>query len=356
MNQDFPDQEVLIEKRGHVGVVSLNRPAVLNALSLEMIREVATALHRWGKDDDIRAVVFKGEGERAFCAGGDVRSFYLAGMDSRKGLVDPRLPLVYFAEEYSLNKQIAEYSKPLVAIMNGITMGGGYGIAGHCDVRIATPETIWAMPEVGIGFFPDVGVMYLLHQCPSHYGRYLALTGQRLNGPQLVSAGLAELYTDASADAVIETVQAAAGGDIPAALNAAFGGQAPPLAHADVVSAAFADFDVEAILSRLDAGGSAFAAETAACIRRVSPTSVKVTAAYLEKSSGMPFDEVIATDFIIVQHFIRQADMYEGIRAQIIDKDRNPKWLPESLADVDEGKVNGYFTPTGYDLKDVQIF
>ena len=352
MNQDFPENEVLIETQDGVGVITLNRPQVLNALSLEMIREIASTLHRWIKDGAIKAVVFKGKGGRAFCAGGDIRSFYNAGMDSRRGVVNPRVPVVFFAEEYSLNKQIFDYPKPTVAIMNGVTMGGGYGIAGHCNVRISTPDTLFAMPEARIGFFPDVGSLYHLHKCPKNYGRYLALTGQRLDGPQMTAAGLADFYSDATMDDITEAVAASLGAGLKDNLVDRFAKDVPALTDGAEVEAAFSDFDVRAILDRLDQGQG----EIADLMRSVSPTSVMVTAAYLERSQSMSFDEIIALDFVLVQNFIRQADMYEGIRAQIIDKDRNPKWLPDHFEEITQDHVNTYFTPTGYDLKDVQIF
>ncbi|MEZ5813702.1 MAG: 3-hydroxyisobutyryl-CoA hydrolase [Alphaproteobacteria bacterium] len=358
MNQDFPEDEVLVEIRGGLGVITLNRPDVLNALSLDMIRSIAAALHRWEGDDSVRAVLFQAAGGRAFCAGGDVRSFYNAGMDCRRGRVSPRVPVVFFAEEYSLNKQIFHYPKPSVAVMDGITMGGGYGIAGHCDVRIAGPKSVLAMPEVRIGFFPDVGSLYQLHRCGHHYGRYLALSGQDIDGETAVSVGLADLYVEDSG-AVVEAVAGVVGAeDFKAAVAAVLGGGAAcgVPEHADVVEAVFCDFDMGAIIERLEREGSGFAKSTLEALRSRSPVSLAVTARRLQETQGQDFDDVIAGDFVLVQHFIRQGDMYEGIRAQIIDKDKNPEWSPKRLEDIREEDVNLYFTPTGYDLKDVRIF
>ncbi len=349
---------MLIETQGAIGIITLNRPQVLNALSLEMIRSVASALHRWQTDDSVQAVVFQGAGGKAFCAGGDVKSFYKAGMDCRRGLVGPRVPVVFFAEEYSLNKQIFNYPKPTVAVMDGIVMGGGYGIAGHCDVRVAGPKTVLAMPEVRIGFFPDVGSLYQLTRCAGHYGRYLALSGVDIDGKTAVAAGLADLYlTDT--EGVLGQVQTVLDADDfkGALIKALDGGEnCDVLPHSDVIDAVFADFDLQGIVKKLEQDGSDFTQDTLSTLRSRSPTSLGVTARYLKEAENGSFDEIIRKDFILVQNFIRQGDMYEGIRAQIIDKDRNPNWLPDCIEDLKEEDINTYFTPTGYDLNDVQIF
>jgi enoyl-CoA hydratase len=279
-------------------------------------------------------------------------------MDCRRGRVSPRVPVVFFAEEYSLNKQIFHYSKPSVAVMDGITMGGGYGIAGHCDVRIAGPQSVLAMPEVRIGFFPDVGSLYQLHRCKNHYGRYLALSGRDVDGKVAVAVGLADIYLE-DTGGVVEAVAGTAGAkDFNAAVADALGGGAAcgVPAHADIIEAVFCDFDMGAIIERLERDGSAFAQDTLATLRSRSPTSLAVTARRLQETEGQDFDDVIAGDFVLVQHFIRQGDMYEGIRAQIIDKDKKPEWSPKRLEDIRKEDVNLYFTSTGYDLKDVRIF
>ncbi len=358
MNQDTLDDEILIETRGGLGIITLNRPQVLNALSLEMIRTIASTLYLWERKDEVKAVVFQGSGGKAFSAGGDIKSFYKAGMDCRKGLVSPRVPVVFFEEEYSLNKQIFDYPKPSVAVMNGITMGGGYGLGGHCDVRIVGPKTVLAMPEVGIGFFPDVGSLYQLNRCPGNYGRYLALSGASIDGYCAAAAGLADIYMEDCSVVLDMATRALDVDDFKGAMIEALGsvGDQEDMENSDVIESVFVDFDVQAILQRLDVEGLAFARETASVMRGRSPTSLAVTARHLEKSENGSFDEIIATDFVLVQNFVRQGDMYEGIRAQIIDKDKDPNWLPNSLEAVSEDNINTYFTPTGYDLEDVQIF
>ena len=168
MNQDIMPDTVVSDIRGSLGVITLNRPEALNALTLDMIRSIAVTLKRWQHDDAVKAVLFLGAGERAFCAGGDIKSFHSAGMAYRRGEVDLKVSALFFAEEYSLNKHIFHYPKPTIAVMDGITMGGGYGIAGHCKHRLATKNTVFAMPEVGIGFFPDIGSVYHLLKAVSY--------------------------------------------------------------------------------------------------------------------------------------------------------------------------------------------
>jgi len=360
MDQEIPDNEVLIETRDGVGLITLNRPKVLNALSLDMIRQVATALNNWKDDDAVKVVVFMGAGDRAFCAGGDIKAFYSAGMDSRRGAVGPRVPLVFFGEEYSLNKQIFNYPKPTVSLMNGITMGGGYGVAGHCNVRICGDKTVMAMPEVIIGFFPDIGGLYHLEKCPHHYGRYLAMTGDQVDGRLAVKLGLGDIYADdCNAEKVITAVKAAIdAADFNASMADALSGSAADVdvPHADMIEKVFASTDVVSVFEALEKDGSDAANDALAKMRAVSPTSLKVVAAYLERIQNADFNDVIAQDFVLVQHFIKQPDMYEGIRAKLIDKDNNPKWLPDDIKNVNDDSVKEYFTPTGYDLSDVQIF
>ena len=324
-----------------------------------MIRGIASALNRWKDDESIHCVVFQGAGDRAFCAGGDIRSFYNSGMDYRRGLVSARVPVVFFAEEYSLNKQIFYYEKPTIAIMDGYTMGGGYGIAGHCDIRVATEHTVFAMPESGIGFFPDVGSLYHLHRCPRHYGRYLALTGQGIDGDTAYSAGLVDIMVNRSdvPDLINALVGLEDDGEIKTALADRFAQKQPSvIEHSDEIEAVFESFDIKTILERLEAEDDAFFDKVKTVLLQRSPISIAVTASYLKRSENQSFDDIIATDFVLVQNFIKQHDMYEGIRAQIIDKDKEPSWVPDCFDAISEDDVNAYFTPTGYDLKDVEIF
>ncbi|MFK7840380.1 MAG: enoyl-CoA hydratase/isomerase family protein [Bdellovibrionales bacterium] len=359
MNQDSfsPLEHVLAEQRGGLGVITLNRPDSLNALSLEMIRQIAVTLKQWEGDDTITAVLFLGAGGKAFCAGGDVKSFYNSGMDYRRGKIDARVASVYFAEEYLLNKQIFEYPKKTIAIMDGIVMGGGYGIAGHCRHRIVTDHTLFAMPEVGIGFYPDVGSVYHLLKSPSYFGRLLALTGMRIKAGDVLAAGLADVYLERdSLDAFIDVLRK---GDYDAVVKEH--SMEEPAAHVfdqcyDQLGVIFSDMDALGICKRLREVDSHWAKDALHQILSVSPTSVCVTARYLDEMQGKPFDEVIARDYEITQYFIRYIDLYEGIRATLIDRDGHAAWDPATLEDVDDTIIERYFGGDSVPLSDIQIF
>ena len=358
MNQENPAEEIQIDVRGGVALVALSRGRVLNALSLEMIRTLSAALRKWEKDPAIRAVFIKGAGGKAFCAGGDVRAFYKAGMEYRRGNVSLKVPSLYFAEEYSLNRQIFHYSKPIVAFMNGITMGGGYGIAGHCKFRVTTANTIFAMPETKIGFFADVGSTYHLARCPSSIGWYLALTGYSIGAADMIAAKLAEHYiAPENEDALVKAM--IAGQDIAktlASLGANPAPHTPVLSHIKQIEDIFGTQDVPRILEGLEKDGSDWARETLEAIHQRSPTSVMVVAEQMRRATGQTFDDIMGGDFILAQKFLQGVDMYEGIRAVIIEKDNAPRWTPADYDSLSEKAVKDYFRPTGYDLNDVQIF
>lgn len=354
--------EILFEQKGVLGLVTLNRPAALNALTLEMIRQMAGTLRRWQRDPSVHAVFFKGAGDRAFCAGGDLKQFHRAGMNFRRGQVDLRIPSVFFAEEYSLNRQIFHYPKPTVAFMNGITMGGGFGIAGNCAHRIATEKTVFAMPEVGIGFFPDVGSVYHLLRCPPGIGSYLALTGARLASYDLMHAQLADYFVPQENEAnILEELQkpGIAGPAVRAAIAGFSVKAVPPTefsGNMGKIGGIFEAPDVAAILKTLAQDGSPWARETFDLMRSRSPASVMVTAEHLARSAGQDFDDVIRTDYILSQRFIERMDLYEGIRAVLIDKDNAPQWNPAAFEALTPADIGQYFRPTPHQLDDVQIF
>ena len=354
--QDYGDGEVLIEMRGSLACVTLNRPRALNALSLEMIRTLASTLKRWENDKKVAAVFIKGAGDRAFSSGGDVKTFYSSGMSFRRGEVGHKVPVQYFAEEYSLDKQVFHYPKPIIAFMNGITMGGGYGIAAGCRYRVATDRTVFAMPEVKTGFFPDVGSIYHLRKCPSHVGWYLALTGNSIGPADMLNARLAEYHVPVALEAeLIGDIER--GGDIGEILKKM---HVKPLQSAELpvktIDKLFSHENLSAVLSSLAKDGSDWARQTFEHLNQRSRTSVLVASEQLRRSEGQSFDEVIATDFVLVQRFLQGFDMFEGIRAAIIEKDHAPRWEPAYLSEMEIHKIKEYFNPTGYDLKDVQIF
>jgi enoyl-CoA hydratase len=358
MNQDFSGDEVLTEVRGSLGIITLNRPKALNALNIDMIRQILAILKSWEEDAGIQAVLFLGAGERAFSSGGDIKNFHRVGMNYRRGSISLKVASMFFAEEYSLDWRIFHYPKPTIAFMDGITMGGGYGIAGNCKHRIVTGHTVFAMPETGIGFFPDVGSVYHLLRAPDNLGRYLALTASSIGGKDMMIAGLADYFVDAGKkNNLIAALSNAKNYEqtitdfdqIPA-------GESLFEKHGKRIARLFASDNVPDIRAALAEDGTPFALETLELIESRSPASVLVAAEHLRRSKGQDFDAVIAQDFILTQRFLERNDFYEGIRAAVIDKDRKPVWQPPHIEDVSPRDVASYFEPTGHELQDVTFF
>lgn len=358
MNQDFSKDEVLTEIRGSLGHITLNRPKALNALTLEMIRQICGTLRQWEKNPAVRAVLFTGAGERAFCAGGDVKAFHRAGMAYRRGNISQPVSAMFFAEEYSLNRQIFHYPKPTVAFMDGIVMGGGYGVGGNCAHRIVSEKTLFAMPETGIGFFPDVGAVFHLLRAPQNLGKYLALTAAQIGAADVLQAKLAEYFVPSNQKE--ELIAAlASGGDVRntiAGFHEDKAGEGAFAKNAERIERNFNYPTLEKILRSLAEDTSPFALEALGLIESRSPTSVMVTAEHLRRAEGKSFDEVIANDFILAQRFLERGDFYEGIRAAVIDKDRKPRWDPAGFDGVSGEVVEAHFAPTGHNLGDVRLF
>jgi enoyl-CoA hydratase len=343
-------EEVLFEAQGGVGYITLNRPRALNALTLPMIRAISPQLAAWQEDSRIRAVVIRGAGERAFCAGGDVRAVWQAG---RNG--DP-LTEVFFREEYRLNRLIHTFAKPYVALIDGVTMGGGVGLSVHGSHRVAGDRTLLAMPEVGIGLFPDVGGSYFLPRLPGRLGLFLALTGWRLHAADAIHCGLATDYVPsgqmgalAAAFAELDWRQDGAEALVDGVIDRfkADPGEAELAAHQNLIDRCFSAASVESILAALDGSGDDWAAKVAKIIRRQSPTSLKVTFAQIEKGAGLDFDQAMVQEYRMSQAFMAGKDFYEGIRAVLVDKDNQPNWSPPDLAEVKPAAVEGHFRPLG---------
>jgi enoyl-CoA hydratase len=342
--------DVLFEVRQGVGFITLNRPKALNALTLEMIRAIAPQLVAWQEDSTVKAVVIRGAGDRAFCAGGDVRAVWEAG---RAG---ETLTEVFFREEYRLNRLIHVFAKPYVALIDGITMGGGVGVSVHGSHRIAGDRTLLAMPEVGIGLFPDVGGTWFLPRLPGRLGLFLALTGWRLKTADAVYCGLATEYVPSERMAALTEAIVASdwGSDGTEALVdraidrfKATPGESELEAHRDLIDRCFSARSVESILAALDASGDDWAARIAGIIRKQSPTSLKVTFAQLEKGASLDFDQAMVQEYRLSQAFMAGSDFYEGIRAALIDKDNRPQWSPPDLAAVTPAAVEAHFRPLG---------
>ena len=334
------EDEVLFEIRGVIGLITLNRPKALNALTVPMVDAMREMMAEWAVDDRVKAVVVTAAGDKAFCAGGDIRFLTESGKAGDGGAAR------FWGDEYRLNTEIKRYKKPYVALIDGITMGGGVGISVHAPYRVATEKTLFAMPETGIGLFPDVGGGYFLPRLPGRMGYYLGLTGARLKAADTLHAGIATHYTaSANIPALIEKL--AAGGDVEKVLAEfhADPGPAPIDAHRADIDRLFAGDSVEAILAALDADGSDFATAQAKVIRTKSPTSLKLTLRQLATGATLEFEDNMKMEFRVGQYVLKGNDFYEGVRAVIVDKDQSPRWNPATLAEVDDAEIEAAFAP-----------
>ena len=348
-------EDILFGREGGVGTVLLNRPKALNAFTMGMYRRLEPTLHQWAADPEVHAVLIEGAGDRAFCAGGDVRKVYEAG----KGISgDPDFTAVFFAEEYRIILGIHRYPKPYLAIIDGITMGGGAGVSVNGAYRVATEETMFAMPETGIGLFPDVGATRFLNLCPGHIGRYLGLTGARLGAADALYCGFATHFVPRGR--VPELKKELAGlawksGEEAAQVDELLGrfvadaGPSPLAARQAIIDRCFGHKRTETILDALQAETEDpdWARETNAALLSKSPTSLRVTLRQLIMGQGMDLAEALKLEYRLTQHFMAAHDFYEGIRAILVDKDQKPLWQPPTLAEVDEAMTAAYFTSLG---------
>lgn len=324
------DDTVLVERRGSLGVLTLNRPRAINALVPEMVRTMQDALDAWAGDDSVRAVLVTGSGDRGLCAGGDLQGMYRDARDGTLGSVD------FWREEYVLDHTIATYAKPVVALMDGIVLGGGVGISAHASHRVVTERTSIGMPETRIGFVPDVGGPWLLSRAPGELGTHLALTAANVGAADAIALGLADTLVPSdrlpdlereleseSPDAVLDRLSAPAG-------------EPGLLAERTWIDAAYAGDDAVAIVDRLRALDSPAATRAADDIESRSPTAVVLTLAALRRAATLPdLRTALDQDLAVSTFLLTVPDMAEGIRAQVIDKDRSPRWDPATLAEVD---------------------
>jgi enoyl-CoA hydratase len=343
--------DILFERRGTAGHVILNRPQALNAVSHDMVRALASQLADWESDGAVTRVIVTANGSRAFSAGGDLRALYDLGCAHRYDEA-----LAFFRDEYRLNAQIKRYRKPYVALIDGIVMGGGVGISVHGSHRVAGDRFVFAMPEVGIGFFPDIGATWFLPRLPGELGAYCALTGERLAAADAVPSGVATHRVPSAK--FPELIEALGTGVSVDALLAAFagamgegGGRSDATGVVEtkgpLIDSLFTGDRVEDILGRLDAeashDGTGHAAATAALIRTKSPTSVKIALAQMRRGATLDFNECMRTEYRIVSRVMRGHDMYEGIRSVIVDKDQALRWQPAMLEAVSAADVEAYF-------------
>ena len=346
--------EVLFTQQGAIGLITMNRPQALNALTLGMVRAMNTQLEAWATDDSVQAVVIRGTGGRAFCAGGDVKAVAMATRAA-----DPAAATMardFFFEEYTLNHRIFTYPKPYIALIDGIVMGGGVGVSAHGTFRIVAESTALAMPETIIGFFPDVGGGYFLPRCPGQTGTYLALTGHRVGAVDAIYCGFATHYVPTAqhqellqalsetnfADAVDAKVAVE---EVIARFAQEAAGECTLAPVRDAIDRCFGADRMEDIIAALAHEDSDFAAKTLQSLYAVSPTSLKVTLRQLREGGKLHFAKVMTMEYRLSQALVKYPDFYEGIRAALIDKDKQPKWHPSRVEDVTDEQVDAFFAP-----------
>jgi len=342
------DDEIRFARRGDLMVVTLDRPRALNALTLPMCRALDEGLRRWQADPAIGAVLIKGEGDRAFCAGGDIR--WLHGVLTSEGV---EVACRFYAVEYPMNARLHHFGKPWIALLDGIVMGGGVGISVHGSHRIVTERTVFAMPETGIGLFPDVGATYMLPRRPGALGLYLGLTGARLGAADCLHAGIGTAHVAADRLEALETALAETSlrADPFAAVDAvleAFGSDPGPAPLADVrqrIDACFQQESLAGVLAALREEASGWGAGPLEELASKSPTSLAVTFRQLREGAKLDFDAAMRLEYRLVHRFMAGHDFREGVRALLIDKDRRPRWRPDRLEDVSGAMVDGYFAP-----------
>ena len=336
------DSEVLLHRDGPLARIILNRPKALNALTHGMIRSIAAALTEWADDPAVRTVLLTGSGDRALCAGGDIVSIY------RDARTDPDENARFWADEYTLNAQIKRYPKPFVALMDRIVLGGGVGLSGHASHRVVTERTRLGMPETTIGFVPDVGGTYLYSRAPGELGTHLGLTATTMTGADAVALGLADSFVDsARLDDLIATLKR-----MPASAAIAQIASPPPpaalLLERVWIDECYAGNDLPTIIERLQQSAVAAARDAAESILAKSPTAVTVTLESLRRARDLQtLEAVLEQEYRVSLRMVAGHDVVEGIRAQVIDKDRNPSWRPSTLTEVSDAEVQAHFAPLG---------
>ncbi|MEU9450224.1 enoyl-CoA hydratase/isomerase family protein [Streptomyces sp. NPDC048277] len=335
--------DVLLHTTGRAAHLTLNRPKAINALSHAMVLCIADALTAWEHDPAVETVVITGAGERGLCAGGDIRAVH---DDARDG--DGTASAAFWYDEYHLNARIARYPKPYVAIMDGIVMGGGVGVSAHGSVRITTERSRIAMPETGIGFVPDVGGTRLLALAPGELGTHLALTGAGIGAADALLCGLADHFMpSASIPAFLDDLAEL---PVPEAL-ARHARSAPDgelAGHRAWIDACYPADTVEEIVRRLSAHGDPAAKQAAETLLTRSPTSLKVTLEALRRARRLgSLERVLDQEYRVSCATLATPDLVEGIRAQVVDKDRDPRWSPATLAEVTDADVDRFFAPLG---------
>lgn len=342
--------DVLAHRRGHLGHLVLNRPKSINALTHSMVITIAAALTKWDSDDCVATVLISGAGDRGLCAGGDIIAIYTDAIstDETGKKVGGAASASFWADEYALNAHIARYSKPYVAFMDGVVLGGGVGVSAHGSFRVVTERTRLGMPETGIGFVPDVGGTFLLSRAPGELGTHLALTAGSVTGADAIALGLADHFvtSDRLADLAVALETRSA---VDAIAEMA---TAPPvsvlLQQRHWIDECYASNDAREIVARLEASPNADAQRAALAILTKSPTAVSVALESLRRARALDtLEEVLDQEFRVSLRCTQGTELVEGVRAQVIDKDRAPHWSPPTLGDVRRPDIEAYFESLG---------
>ncbi|MBF6443389.1 enoyl-CoA hydratase/isomerase family protein [Nocardia farcinica] len=338
--------DVIIDKRDGLGLITLNRPKAINALNHPMALAITEGLRAWATDDEVRTVVVTGAGERGLCAGGDIVAIHADAKSGNTGADSPTGR--FWRDEYILNALIGRYPKPYVVVMDGIVMGGGVGLSGHGSHRIVTERSKVGMPEVGIGFVPDVGGTYLLSRAPGEIGTHVALTTARMSAGDAIAAGFADYFVPSEhIPALLDTLRSETA-DVAIAKFATTAPESALVAQRDWIDSCYSAPTVEEIVERLQTADAPEARAAAADILGKSPVALKVTLRSLRAARELgSLEAVLDEEYRVSIASLGSHDLVEGIRAQVIDKDRNPRWSPATLAEVTDEQVAAYFAELG---------
>lgn len=345
------EPDLIVRREGSAGIIRLNRPKAINAMTLEMSLGIDAALDRFEADPAIALVLLEGAGERGLCAGGDIRGLYessLAGGDLGK---------IFWRQEYIMNARIAKFPKPYVVFMDGLVMGGGVGLSAHGSHRVVTERTKLAMPEVGLGFFPDVGGTWLLSRSPGEIGTYFGLTGQTMNGPDAIYARFADAVVPSAKwpalrEALTQLRPAAASREIKAVIDGFASGETsgPVAANQPQIDRWFAHDRMQDIVAALRQDGSELAASTLKTLNEKSPRGMVVALKLLRLArTASSLEQCLVREYRAALQVFKSDDFREGVRAAVIDKDRNPRWSPAGIEDVTPAMIAPYFAEIGAD-------
>ncbi|HEY8287952.1 MAG TPA: enoyl-CoA hydratase/isomerase family protein [Acetobacteraceae bacterium] len=332
-----PEDTVITRRDGRVGRMVLNRPKALNALDLDMIGACTRALTAWRDDPHVHAVVIEGAGDRAFCAGGDIRALRDGQLSGDRTGVE-----AFFRQEYALNLMISTYPKPYIALIDGICMGGGIGLSVHAPYRVATEHAMFAMPETAIGFFPDIGATFFLPRLPGQLGVYYGLTGLRVTGADAVHCGFGTHFVPRGRLPALSQALAEHG----VAALARFAEPLPAYSlggEVTAIDACFAGASVSEIIRRLETQTAEWAVAAIKALRTVSPTALGFTLEALRRGADLTLPNALEAEFRLTRTTMAYPDFAEGVRAMVVDKDRKPKWQPSRIEDVDPAVIAGMF-------------